>query len=624
VRYLWWAPSRKPLPPVGFARSQARAYLGAMAIGSRESARTPQPHGALPYGLVIARTRTDVTPALRESRGATPQGDGYTLVAEHHWVRIEARNPRGLLYGVYGYLQDLGVRFFAPQLGFYRGIGSEYVPRRAARIAPLHVTSSPAFGIRRLDLVLAGGTPASTVAIADWAAKRGVNTINLPLPAVPGQQTYAWARWRDRVLPALVRRGFTLESGRVYTGLLPFGRYAKKHPSWFSGPDPSRAFCASAPGALATYVQNVVGTLRRSPALGRFDAWPPDRTTWCPRDLRQIGPPPAIQARILGALQAAVLRERLHVQIETVAYEASGTLDAPPHGLPRRIVVDFAPYDRSFAQPLWAGQNARYWRALRGWIAVQPDIGLYSYYVKGWWLSRPVLVPRLIASELGRLAVLHLRAVSSYADSRSWMAYEINHLATAVYSWNAHIPYARFINDYTRHRFGVAASSARTYLKDVALGAQSVFTDRAGSFDSRPRVTSALVHWRAAARELSAMIAQVPRDGPVARLAGRLRTSVSLGILDAGTAAAELAGRPAAGPAFAAQRLLRGATNLGLVQGILPNQFSGAAGPRLLWAKPAPAAETVRLTSRRDGSHRAEAASRSRVRRWHLAHGSAR
>jgi hypothetical protein len=83
------------------------------------------------------------------------------------------------------------------------------------------------------------------------------------------------------------------------------------------------------------------------------------------------------------------------------------------------------------------------------------------------------------------------------------------------------------------------------------------------------------------------MIAQVPQDGPVARLAGRLRTSVSLGILDAGTAAAELAGRPAAGPAFAAQRLLRGATNLGLVQGILPNQFSGAASPRLLWAKPA-------------------------------------
>jgi hypothetical protein len=238
---------------------------------------------------------------------------------------------------------------------------------------------------------------------------------------------------------------------------------------------------------------------------------------------------------------------------------------------------------------------------------LQPDTGLYSYYVKGWWLSRPVLVPRLIASELGRLAALHLRAVSSYADSRSWMAYEINHLATAVYSWNAQMPYARFINDYTSHRFGVAASSARTYLKDVALGAQSVFTNAAGNFDSGPRVRSALLHWRAAARELDAIIAQVPRDGPIARLAGRLRTSVSLGILDAGTAAAELAGRPTTGPAYAAQRLLRGATNLGLVQGILPNQFSeGAASPGHVWSRGGPRAEAVPLASTRGGGQRAK------------------
>ena len=87
-------------------------------------------------------------------------------------------------------------------------------------------------------------------------------------------------------------------------------------------------------------------------SLGRFDAWPPDGTKWCPRDLKRIGQPPAIQARILGALQAAVVRARLHVQIETVAYDASRTLDAPPRGLPHGIAVDFAPFDRSFAQPL--------------------------------------------------------------------------------------------------------------------------------------------------------------------------------------------------------------------------------------------------------------------------------
>jgi hypothetical protein len=574
----WWAPARDDKTVVRFADNQARAYLREMGWASTRPAQGRRPRGALRYGLVVTATGGSAAEGLRSPRPAPPTDDGYTLTVGRRWARIEAASPRGLLYGVYGYLQRLGVRFFAPRFAFYRGIGNEFVPRRATDLPAQSVTSSPSFAIRRLDTVLAGGTPANTVAIVDWAAKQGINTMLLPQPGVPGQDARGWADWRSAVTPALRQRGFMLETGRVSTRLLPYARYAKAHPGWFFGGEPNKAFCVSTPGALDTYVANTIAILRRSRDLVRFDAWPPDDTVWCPRDLRQIGPPPVIQAVTLRALQAAVKRAHLRTQIETVAYDTSRTLEPPPGGLPPEMQVDFAPYNRSFAQPLWGPQNARYWKALQGWLRLHQHVGLYSYYVKGRWLSRPVLIPSLIAKELNRLAALRLNAVSSYADSRSWVAYEVNHLATAAYSWDARRPYGPFISDYAAHRFGSASVGAvREYLRQTELGARVLFTDAPGAFRSKAQLNDALDHWRAAARELDIAEAVTPRDAGATRLLDRLRVSLDLGILDAGSVAAQLAGRPASVEETAADRLLSNAAALGLVQGIVPNDFAIAS-----------------------------------------------
>lgn len=569
---LWWAPARGA-GPVRFAGGETDRYLRAMGVPAAGARPGRRPARALPAGLIVARSPAAVERARRATLGRAPTGDGYALAIGRGWARVEARSPRGALYGAYAYLKRLGVRFFAPRLPFYRGIGSELVPRRPAAPAPQRVTSSPAFPIRRIDIGRRHMTPARLIAVADWAAKQGINTLLLPLPAASARAGHDWAAWRTATLPALRRRGFLLEGGQIgYADVLHRARYARRHPGWFFGSRPNDAFCASAPGALRAYASHAVALARRFPELSTLDVWPPDMTRWCPRDLRAIGSPPAIQARVVRAVYARVRAAGLPVRVETIAYDGSRTLRPPRGALPRGVQVDFAPFHRSFAAPLWGRPNARYWSALRAWRHAEPHVGSYTYYIKGKWLSRPVLIPHLIARELRRLSAVGLDATSSYADPSSWLAYEVDHLAVAAYSWNPALPYRRFVADYTAHRFAGAAPSVRRYLRDTELGARALFVNAHGAFGSPSRLTATLGHWRVATHAL----ARAQRSGGASparrRLLARLATSLRIGELDLEAALAQHSGRPATATERAADRLTRRVARRGLVESILPRR----------------------------------------------------
>src|SRR5699024_3277960 len=80
---------------------------------------------------------------------ADSRGDAYTVVAEDDRVVLAGTEARASLYAAYELLEQLGVRFFAPQFAFYAG-HSEHVPQQeVVAVEPQQLLRQPDWDLRR-------------------------------------------------------------------------------------------------------------------------------------------------------------------------------------------------------------------------------------------------------------------------------------------------------------------------------------------------------------------------------------------------------------------------------------------------------------------------------------------
>ncbi|MFA5858727.1 MAG: DUF4838 domain-containing protein [Elusimicrobiota bacterium] len=413
--------------------------------------------------------------------------DGFIVKNCKQDVVLYGMNPRGTLYAVYSFLEQLGCRFYAPEFENYKG-HAEYVPRINRLVTPvMYYISLPSLRWRKKDFdSMFTHDDTKCVKIIDWAAKNRINTIAVPLvPHFRKERGITWEKMRRKLLPEIQKRGLILEAGKheMYTLCLSPEKYFRKHPEWYCLWEGKRirngVFSTANKNAVSEFIKNFVKLLNKYPEINVLQFWPPDVRRWsqAPED-QALGNETTRHALFVKTI-AEVLRQKFpSVKLQFLAYHG---YVVPPENIyfPDNTILDFCEISRSYQYRIYDkrdGNNRAYTKYLHGWMRrYRGDIGIYTYYSKYVWHSLPVILPKLIPEEIKYYSHHRIKGVSMYSEPDNWFNYEINHLLTAWCAWNTDADIDKYLTEYCGIRFGTAAK----VLKNVVLELEKLVTRNA-------------------------------------------------------------------------------------------------------------------------------------------------
>lgn len=191
--------SKEANPTEKFAAEELANYLSKI-VGKRINITTQQKAqkaiyvGVLPNSLNNEPFDSEILKELEEL-----DNDGFIIRGISEILLILGKTSRATLFGVYHYLQMLGVRWYFP------GEENEYVPKREEIVIKgLNIKESPAFAKRGIVIDF------DNTALYDWIdfmAKVKLNTLALHIQDISPMPTKAmdWLRDRTEVIKQIIR-----------------------------------------------------------------------------------------------------------------------------------------------------------------------------------------------------------------------------------------------------------------------------------------------------------------------------------------------------------------------------------------------------------------------------------
>ena len=434
------------------------------------------------------RIRVGIAGIDFEEKPETIGFDGFVIKAEPGSIELAGVNARGTLFAVYAFLEELGCRWFAPNFNFFGLEGGEVVPKLEVLRAPyLHKRVTPSLRYRKKYVEEGRShTVENLRQLIDWMPKVGLNVFNCPTDYQHRGST-VWDNWRSDLIPELEKRDILIEvGGHGYQNFLPVDVYFEEHPEWFGlwngqrSKDHRVVFETGNSGAMAEFLSNIEKYLRSHPEIDIFDLWPPDSARWSQSpESRKLGDDSRRHALVVNEV-AKMLRQKFpQVRVEFIAYQ---TYLLPPKDVQfeDNTLMDLSPIARSYKVPIWdSGDEANkpYVEALTEWFkraVYRNDISIYTYYRKYAWRSLPVVIPRLIASEIKYYKSLGVNGIGSYSEPADWFTFELNHYVAARASWNTDLDMEKVLKDYGQTRFGPAWSPVLNYFQIIEETVPSV------------------------------------------------------------------------------------------------------------------------------------------------------
>ncbi len=282
------------------------------------------------------------------------QGDAFRRTVSSAGVAIEALTGRGLLFGVYDLLEDLGCRWYYP------GPVGQRVPRLdEVRLPYGSKVEAPAFAERSLilghDLYLA-----DVEGWIEWAVRNRLSGLFLhdfPPPILGGRASAWWRQALTVAVPLARRCGLVVEfGGHRLAALLPrrlFGR----HPEYFRHDGrrrtPDHNLCPASAEGLEVVRREARTFFETHPGADVYHLWPDDVPggAWCRcKECSHLSP--SDQALLVTNVVAEVLAEVAPGACLThLAYH--DTLQPPVKVRPAANVrLLYAPRERCYAHAL--------------------------------------------------------------------------------------------------------------------------------------------------------------------------------------------------------------------------------------------------------------------------------
>lgn len=382
-------------------------------------------------------------PKLVVAVGAKVGEEGFTIDTRGDDVVFAGGSPRGALYAVYTFLEDVvGCRWWTR--------GASYIPRRTRLVVPeLHIRQKPAFEYR--DLFYRDAFAPT------WYVRHKLNGISVPLDPKYG----GGVRHRDFV--------------HSFYRLAPPEECFADHPDWFSERDGHRfhergQLCLSNQELRAFVTQRVLAWLRESPDSDIVSVSQNDCEGWCEcpgcaKLLKRTGCRAGAVLDFVNAIAAGIEDEFPRVALSTLAYRS--TRRPPPSVRPRpNVIVELCPIECSFSQPLSAPVNASFASHIAGWSRLCSRLYVWDYVTN----TRDPFVPhpnlRVLAPNLRFFRQHGVKGVfvlgndsnrgAEMAALRGWVM--------AKLLWDPDRDPEALIDEFLRGYYGPAAEHIRAYI----------------------------------------------------------------------------------------------------------------------------------------------------------------
>ncbi|MQB02169.1 MAG: DUF4838 domain-containing protein, partial [Actinobacteria bacterium] len=394
----------------------------------------------------------------------------------------------------------------------------------------MEITEEPSFTYRRRDVGEGWShTPENLPQLIDWMAKQRLNTLTYP--GGTGRRLVGWDLWREELIPELDKRDMILEvGGHGYQNFLS----PEEHPEYYTSG--VNVFDVDNDEAVQTYVDNVVAYVEQRPEIDIFDSWPPDGSRWPEAASEKFGSIANAYSHVTNALTEGIREERLDVTVEAIAYSSHIDPPDPEYAFDPATLIDFAPYDRSYTEPIFDDtypRNAFYDELVQTWRQdFDGPMAFYEYYRKYSWHSLPIVLPELIGQEMAYYHSLGLNGFGIYSEPADWLTYELTQLLVAAMSWDAQLDADGYVRQYVDERYGDSAGAMTEYYAHVETAGSAIFDRAPGNYANLDVVSRARDHFLAAKDAVNRARATADDDSTEAFLADRLSTNADFAVAD--------------------------------------------------------------------------------------------
>lgn len=424
--------SSTPAPLEQMAASELQAYL------KKISGATLPLANALPESeQALVRIGIYGAAPVAEWRGERPPSDGFSIETRGNAIWIVGGDARGALYGVYEFLESLGVRWFMPG-----EMGEDIIERKTISIPPLERRGAPAF--RAVSgLIWAGGPGA-----LDW--ERRIRAQVGPPNAFFGHN------WSNIIAPT------------------PENKAA--HPEWFALHDGKRIdqLCSTNPDVIRITVEKAREFFTQNPEALTFSVSPNDGEEFCECDRcraldRHYGVTDGTLTDRFVHYANQVLEELVKThptkQVGLLAYvqHTRPPVSARPHPNLATIICH-TPWEfchvHSLDDPNCA-RNRRFMEYVTGWAKVCRHVGVYDYYGH-FYAFTPWPILHDIRRDIPLLQRIGVERFMSETQQH-WANQGLNFYLAAKLLWNPKQDADRLLMEYYDRFYGRAALPMRRY-----------------------------------------------------------------------------------------------------------------------------------------------------------------
>lgn len=454
---------------IQFGADELRKYLN--KISSIELTITKLPVLESKNALIIAPEYGEprALPSAVEDAEKLP-ADGFIIRSDDKLLVLSGSNPRGVIYAVYAFLEELGCRFYAP------GDEGEIIPiMNSIPVPKIYKKEKPSFRWRewkedyRYSHITKDRDHVVTdpgyqqlhekfhLKLWDWMAKNRINSSKFG--DYPKGQTLT------------ARRGIRhYIGGHVIPRLLPRNLH-EEFPEYFrmdrSGNRvPNGNFCPSNNNALALVADNAVKLVRANPEAIKFSVIGRDgregNWCYCP-DCRSK----TVQDQyiiVCNAIVNAVREAGIEIQVNAMAYNDTikPDLSVKPD---RDLRLTWAPHFRSYGyahNDMRSELNQWFSDCLAQWTNIfHPEkIDIFEYWHDNiHFRSFPFSCPHVVAQDIRYYHDIGINnhIITCHVGDFSFQSLPLNCYVYVKMIYNIEADVDEIIADYCRHMYGPAA-----------------------------------------------------------------------------------------------------------------------------------------------------------------------
>lgn len=382
--------------------------------------------------------------------------DGFDISTKEHAVVISG-GKRGIIYGVYEFLEHLGCRFFTSSC--------EKVPCQSTlQMEPLSTRQLPAFEFRDHNYY-------DFIENPRFAVRSRLNGHFMPIQEKHGgHMPYTW---------------FV----HTFDHLIPASEFGQAHPEYFAMYDGKRKvsmensqLCLSNPELLSLGIQRAREVLRAHPetsilSLSQNDWTPGCQCEKCLAIDQEEGSPAGTLLHFVNGIAQALEEEFPHVIFDTLAY--TYTRPVPLKTKPRHnVCIRLCSIECCFSHPfetcddergvtLPDGRRSSFIGDLQAWGQCHDRLYIWDYTTCFAHYPTPHPNWRTLQPNMQSFARNHVKGVFEQANGAKRGGTDFNELRAYVISkllWNPWCDVEKHIQEFTDYYYGAAAPYVREYI----------------------------------------------------------------------------------------------------------------------------------------------------------------